>query len=85
MKLQAAGVSGQAFQWFSSFLSGRCQATLVNGTLSDFSVLHAGVPQGAILSPLLFTVYMNDIPSCDSLAGSTNLFADDTSAFVIDR
>ena len=85
VKLQAAGVSGQAFQWFSSFLSGRCQATLVNGALSDFSVLHAGVPQGAILSPLLFTVYMNDIPSCDSLAGSTNLFADDISAFVIDK
>ena len=81
-KLAAAGVKGSAFEWFSSFLSGRCQATLVDGSLSEFSPLHAGVPQGAILSPLLFSVYMNDIPSPER---STNLFADDTSAFVISK
>ena len=81
-KLAAAGVKGSAFKWFSSFLSGRCQSTLVDGSLSEFSPLHAGVPQGAILSPLLFSVYMNDIPSPEQ---STNLFADDTSAFVISK
>ena len=79
-KLSAAGIKGTALKWFSSFLSDRCQATLVDGKLSNFSALHAGVPQGAILSPLLFSVYMNDIPSP---AHSTNLFADDTSSYVV--
>ncbi len=78
MKLQAGGVHGTALKWLSSFLKDRMQATLVDGTLSPFEQIHAGVPQGAILSPLLFSVYVNDIPS----DGSTNLFADDTSSFV---
>ena len=79
-KLKAAGVAGAAFQWFTNFLSNRVQATAVDGSVSLFSSLHDGVPQGAILSPLLFSVYMNDIP----FAESTNLFADDTSSFVVD-
>ncbi len=91
-KLRAAGVSGSALLWFASFLSGRRQATLVDGCMSDFSLNNAGVPQGAILSPLLFSVYMNDIPSFPvettaDLAGasstSTNLFADDTSLYSV--
>ena len=81
-KLAASGVKGLALKWLTSFLSGRRQATLVDGTLSDFSPLHAGVPQGAILSPLLFSVYMNDIPSPQR---TTNLFADDTSSYVISK
>ena len=79
-KLQAAGISGAAYHWFADFLNNRVQATSVDGCLSAFSPLHAGVPQGAILSPLLFSIYMNDIPFPDS----TNLFADDTSSFVVD-
>ncbi len=79
-KLQAAGVTGLAHKWFTNFLSNRYQATTVDGSVSPPARLHAGVPQGAILSPLLFTVFMNDIPSNDS----TNLFADDTSSFVTD-
>lgn len=78
-KLQAAGISGAAYQWFASFLADRVQATVVDGSTSAFSALHAGVPQGAILSPLLFSIYMNDIPYGDS----TNLFADDTSSYVV--
>ena len=79
-KLRAAGIKGAALQWFASFLSGRHQATLVGGSVSPYAALHAGVPQGAILSPLLFSVYMNDIP----FGGTTNLFAYDTSSYVID-
>ena len=56
------------------------QVTLVDGQLSSTNKLHAGVPQGAILSPLLFSVFMNDMPCRDS----TNLFADDTSSYVIE-
>ena len=73
-------IKGAALQWFASFLSGRHQATLVGGSISPYAALHAGVPQRAILSPLLFSVYMNDIP----FGGTTNLLADDTSSYVID-
>ena len=55
-KLKAAGVAGAAFQWFTNSLSNRVQATAVDGSMSSFSSLHDGVPQGAILSPLLFSV-----------------------------
>ena len=79
-KLRAAGVCGSAYRWFSSFLAGRRQATVVEGCQSPFLALHAGVPQGAILGPLLFSVYMNDIPSPNL---TTNLFADDTSVYAL--
>ena len=82
-KLERAGVRGQALHWFSSFLSGRRQVVSVNGSVSAFASLHAGVPQGAILSPLLFSLYMNDIHS--SGTDDINLFADDTSMYVIDK
>ena len=79
-KIRFAGVTGGAHEWLASYLSERHQVTLVDGQLSSTSKLHAGVPQGAILSPLLFCVYMNDMPCRDS----TNLFADDTSSYVIE-
>ena len=81
-KLRAAGICGPAYNWFVSFLADRCQATVVDGHQSPFLPLHAGVPQGAILSPLLFSIYMNDIPSPEL---STNLFADDTSVYALGR
>ena len=56
------------------------QVVAVDGVLSGLTHLHAGVPQGAILSPLLFSLYMNDISSSNT--AQINLFADDTSLFV---
>ena len=79
-KLDAAGIKGAAHRWLTSFLTGRQQATVVDGVTSPFAALYAGVPQGAVLSPLLFSVYVNDIP----FSASTNLFADDTSSYVVD-
>ena len=64
----------------SEFLTDRVQVTVVNGSISTSARLFAGVPQGAILSPLLFSVYMNDVP----FPRTTNLFADDTSSYIID-
>ena len=81
-KLEVAGVHGPALSWFSSYLSERRQQTRVANAVSSASTLAAGVPQGAILSPLLFIIYVNDAPQ--ATPGSVNLFADDTSSFVVD-
>ena len=80
-KLQSAGVRGNALNWFRNFLLDRRQRTIIGQSVSALEYLHAGVPQGAILSPLLFTLYMNDITA--STCGDVNLFADDTSAFTV--
>ena len=80
-KLEAAGIRGSAFAWMKSFLTSRRQITTVEGCTSAPAEIGAGVPQGAILSPLLFSVYVNDISSATP-ASNINLFADDTSAYV---
>ncbi len=84
-KLHSAGIRGSALNWFQRYLEGRCQITMVNGYYSPPAEIQAGVPQGAILSPLMFSIYINDIvytaaPVCD-----INLFADDTSASVVSK
>ena len=79
MKLRAAGLHDRTLKWLTSFLSDGTKSTLVEGYNSQPAPLHGGVPQGAILSPLLFSIYVNDMPS----DGSTNLFADDTSSYFI--
>ena len=78
---QSAGVRGNALNWFRNFLLDRRQWTIIGQSVSALEYLHAGVPQGAILSPLLFTLYVNDITA--STCGDVNLFADDTSAFTV--
>ena len=82
VKLEAAGVQGPALSWFASYLSNRQQRTQVASIVSSPSGLSSGVPQGAILSPLLFIIYVNNI--VHATGASVNLFADDTSAFLID-
>lgn len=63
--------------WFKSYLSDRTQCTRVDGVKSSFSKLHAGVPQGTVLGPLLFLCYVNDLPTL-VYPLSTYMFADDT-------
>ena len=75
-KLKATGVSDEALAWFLNYRSHRTQRTIVGRTLSSVLPLSAGVPQGAILSPLLFLLYVNDFPTAVP-SGETNLFADD--------
>ena len=80
-KLKAAGVSGNIHAWFADYLSDRKQRVVLPGTVSDWTYIRAGVPQGSILGPLLFLLYINDI--VNDIGSNIRLFADDTSLFII--
>ncbi|CAB3995279.1 Hypothetical predicted protein [Paramuricea clavata] len=76
-KLEQYGISGSLLQWFRSYLSDRYQRVALDGTLSDWLPVTSGVPQGSILGPLLFLVYINDMPGYVGQGSSIALFADD--------
>ena len=78
-KMEKIGVSGNLFQLIKSFLSVRFQRVLLNGQTSDWETIQAGVPQGSILGPLFFLIYINDLTG--NLNSNIKLFADDTSPF----
>ena len=84
-KLAHYGVRGIALQWFSSYLTMRRQFTHYNSVNSDVLYLKCGVPQGSILGPLLFLIYINDICDVSNAALNYTLFADDTSVFMSHR
>ena len=79
-KLDHYGIRGCALSWFRSYLSHRFQYVTYNGSQSSQQLIKCGVPQGSILGPLLFCVYINDL--C-IVCKSTEpvLFADDTNLF----
>ena len=80
-KLKLYGVCQTSLNWSASYLTERTQKTLVGGVLSDSSTMKCGIPQGSILGPLLFIIYINDLPSCD-LYSKVRMYADDISLTV---
>ena len=78
-KLEFLGITGNLLKLFQSFLIGRQQRVVLNGQHSKWAPVLAGVPQGSILGPLLFLIYINDLP--ENLESSAKLFADNTSLF----
>ena len=81
VKLQMFGIDGPLLLWFRSYLIGRKQRVVINGQHSSWLTTTAGVPQGSILGPLLFLVFVNDL--VDRLQTNPFLFADDTSLLEI--
>ena len=79
-KLEHYGIRGVELSWFSSYLSKRKQFVSVNGSTSDYLEVSCGVPQGSVLGPLLFLIYINDLPSVSKVL-SFYVFADDTNIF----
>ena len=79
LKLDNIGVRGNLLTWTRAFLSGRQQRVVVDGQHSEWSSVTSGVPQGSILGPLLFLVYVNDIG--DGLSSSCRMFADDCTLY----
>lgn len=81
IKLQMFGIDGPLLLWFRSYLLGRKQRVVINGQYSSWQTTTAGVPQGSILGPLLFLIFINDL--VDRLETNPFLFADDTSLLEI--
>ena len=80
-KLDFYGIHGIANSWIKDYLSNRTQTTTVNGHSSEIKYINCGVPQGSILGPLLFLVYINDLGNISKLSDMI-LFADDSNLFM---
>ena len=80
-KLKSLGICGNYYWLIHSFLSDRHQRVVLNGQSSNWSHIKAGVPQGSVLGPLIFLVYINDLP--EGLTTSAKIFADDNSLFSV--
>ena len=80
MKLDHYGIQDKEWHWFQTYLQGRYQYVEMNGYKSTKMPLETGVPQGSILGPLLFLLYINDLPSATKL--KCVIFADDTNLLI---
>ena len=80
-KLKGYGISGSLLMWLMNFLQGRSQRVVLNGIQSQWLEVTSGVPQGSILGPLLFVLYINDI--AENIQCKLGVFADDTKIYSI--
>lgn len=79
-KLKGLGITDSLHEWFSNYLTDRKQRVVFNGCNSEWQKITAGVPQGSILGPLLFLIYINDLPN--EIKNNIRIYADDTTLFV---
>ena len=80
-KLRSIGAEGNLLNWFISYLSCRKQRVKIEGVHSDWRNIEAAVPQGSVLGPLLFLIYINDLPV--TISSRCFLFADD--CFLLEK
>ena len=78
-KIESYGISGETLSWIREFLHERRQKVVINGESSSWNDVTSGVPQGSVLGPVLFVLFINDFP--DTIQSSLYLFADDTKVF----
>ena len=82
-KLQQNGVTGKLHDLFKDYLSNRKQRVVLNGSAAEYDNIQSGVPQGSILGPLLFLIYINDLE--ENIKSQIRFFADDTMLYSIVR
>ena len=78
-KISSCGISGIIFKWIKAFLTNRQQKVIVNGAESDWANVDSGIPQGSVLGPILFIIFINDMPG--ETICPIKLFADDAKLF----
>lgn len=79
-KLHSYGIRGRVLSWIKAFLGNRSQRVVIDGEESDSIPVTSGVPQGSVLGPILFLIYINDLP--DEVCSQVRLFADDTALYL---
>ena len=80
-KLKGYGITGNLHNWFTDYLRNRSQRVVIEGTASEWSSVTSGVSQGSILGPMLFLLFINDLPDVIPTTTSAGLYADDTKLY----
>jgi hypothetical protein len=80
-KLESYGIMGSVYEWIKSFLTDRKQRVCVSGNMSSWEAVTSGIPQGSVLGPILFVIFINDMP--EVVSSMCKLFADDTNMYRV--
>ena len=80
-KIEGYGIKGQILKWIEAFLSNRKQRVMINGSFSEWRPVTSGIPQGSVLGPILFIIYISDLP--EVIKCYIKLYADDAKAYSV--